>query len=90
MAVSEYSDELLLPIKTSNKTQHKQSVTLVLGGETEGISAQAKKFAFDHYGQYVTIPMTNNVDSLNTAIAASVILYELRKKLLNQAVNTKK
>ncbi|XP_012946066.1 rRNA methyltransferase 3, mitochondrial [Aplysia californica] len=58
------------------------SITLVLGGETQGLSGQAKKFAFDRYGQYVTIPMCPSVDSLNTAVAAGVILYELRRRLV--------
>ncbi|KAK7483729.1 hypothetical protein BaRGS_00025050 [Batillaria attramentaria] len=58
------------------------SVAVVIGGETEGVSAQAKKFAFDRYGQYVTIPMVQAADSLNTATAAAVILYEIRRQLV--------
>ena len=84
MPVCEYSE---VNLSRPDKSSSLPAVTLVLGGETHGISAQAKKFAFDHYGQYVTIPMCQTVDSLNTGIAASIILYELRKKLLKQRTN---
>ncbi|XP_059143298.1 rRNA methyltransferase 3, mitochondrial-like [Physella acuta] len=78
LVVSEYSDiKINFP-----PDQGRPHVALVVGGETEGLSALAKRFAFDHYGQYVTIPMTEFVNSLNTGIAGSIILYELRKKLL--------
>ena len=34
--------------------------------------------------RYVTIPMAPTVDSLNTGIAGSVMLYELRRKMIEQ------
>lgn len=58
------------------------SVAVVIGGETEGVSAVARKFAFDRYGQFVTIPMAKAVDSLNTGTAAAIILYEIRRQLV--------
>lgn len=59
-------------------------VTVIVGGETEGISPQAKKFAFDHYGQFITIPMIEYADSLNTATAAAIILYEIRRQIVKK------
>lgn len=58
-----------------------EEVAVIIGGETEGVSPQAKKFAFERYGQFVTIPMMEAVDSLNTATAAAVVLYEARRQL---------
>ncbi|XP_076473054.1 rRNA methyltransferase 3, mitochondrial-like [Babylonia areolata] len=58
-----------------------KEIAVVVGGETEGVSNQARKLAFDLYGQYVTIPMVEAADSLNTATAAAVVLYEARRRL---------
>ena len=57
-------------------------IALVVGSEAAGLSALAKKFAYHHHGAYVTIPMNETTNSLNSGIAGSVILYELRKKLM--------
>ena len=59
-----------------------KEVTVIVGGETEGVSNQAKKFAFDSYGQFVTVPMVEAVDSLNTATATAIVMYEARRQLL--------
>ncbi|CAG5120020.1 unnamed protein product [Candidula unifasciata] len=80
LPVRDYSD-----ISLSSARQSSLHVALVLGGETEGLSAQAKQFAYSNYGCYVSIPMETSVNSLNTSIAGSIILYELRKKLLADA-----
>ncbi|KAK6968192.1 rRNA methyltransferase 3 mitochondrial [Biomphalaria glabrata] len=78
LTVYDYSEIPLAPAADGNIP----AVALIVGGETEGLSALAKKFAYNHYGHYVTIPMNSRVNSLNTGIAGSLILYELRKKLL--------
>jgi len=54
--------------------------TIVVGGETEGNSLQARKLTIEHNGKIVYIPLLNDVESLNVGIALSVILIELRKK----------
>ncbi|GFS24988.1 RNA methyltransferase-like protein 1 [Elysia marginata] len=69
-------------INENKKSFLAEEVALVIGSEAAGLSASAKKFAFDHYGAYVMIPMNETTNSLNSGIAGSVILYELRKKLL--------
>ncbi|MFH0702813.1 MAG: 23S rRNA (guanosine(2251)-2'-O)-methyltransferase RlmB [bacterium] len=54
---------------------------LVLGGEHQGISALVKK----HCDMLVKIPMSENVNSLNVANAASIIIYEVvRQRILKK------
>ena len=59
---------------------------LVVGGETEGLSAEAHKMAFDRFGQKVFVPMLHNVESLNSAVASSVILFEIKRQLITAGV----
>jgi len=57
-------------------TEH---TTIIIGGETEGISLQARKLTIESNGKIVYIPLLNDVESLNVSIALSVILFQLRK-----------
>ena len=52
---------------------------MVIGGEAEGISDRAKKYAHENGGERLFIPLENGVDSLNVASAASVILFEISR-----------
>jgi len=61
---------------TIKSTDHS---TIIIGGETEGISLQARKLTIESNGKIVYIPLLNDVESLNVSIALSVILIELRK-----------
>ncbi|KAK6189900.1 hypothetical protein SNE40_001870 [Patella caerulea] len=70
-----------LPITSYDKLDVGSNVALIIGGETEGVSPEAKKMAFDRFGQIVTVPMTTVVNSLNTSIAAGVILYEIKRQM---------
>jgi len=45
----------------------------VLGGETEGISPAAQAMS----NQQVRIPMSNNVESLNVAVTAALVAFQL-------------
>jgi TrmH family RNA methyltransferase len=45
---------------------------LIIGNEAHGISPEAAKLATQH----ISIPMYNHVESLNAAVAASVLLFE--------------
>ncbi|KAK8788041.1 hypothetical protein V5799_022182 [Amblyomma americanum] len=58
---------------------------LVVGGEAHGLSLQAHKLAVDCVGARVHVPANNGVESLNTAIAASIILYEMRRQILSSS-----
>lgn len=66
---------------TAVKYAHTPSV-LVVGGETQGLSLQAHKLAVECVGARVHVPASNGVESLNTAVAASIILYEMRRQML--------
>ncbi len=48
-------------------------VGLVVGGEAEGASRAARKFVDD----IITIPMPGHIESLNAAIAGSILLFEV-------------
>lgn len=51
----------------------KKPLALVLGHETEGPSAETKEL-----GQTVSIPMTNQMESLNVATAAAILMYQIQ------------
>ena len=53
-----------------------QSTALIIGNEAHGPSAGARRLATEH----VNIPMWNGVESLNAAIAASVLLFEAARQ----------
>jgi TrmH family RNA methyltransferase len=69
-------------VATSSYAEVEQSATplrggrvaLVVGNETEGVSAAALAVA-DHV---VRIPMSGGVESLNVGVATGISLYELR------------
>jgi len=49
---------------------------LLIGGEAEGVGAETEGLATD----YVTIPMREGVESLNAAVAASILLFEASRQ----------
>ncbi|GAA6225763.1 rRNA methyltransferase 3, mitochondrial [Lates japonicus] len=55
---------------------------LVIGGETHGLSLEAVQLAEKTDGHRLFIPVVPAVDSLNSAMAASILLFEGRKQLL--------
>ena len=79
--LQEYGDIPIENITISNLNFAAKSETvIVLGGETHGLSLMARKLALDNFGASVYIPLKNQVDSLNVACAASVILYQFLQK----------
>jgi TrmH family RNA methyltransferase len=59
-----------------------EPTALVIGGEAWGVSKTAEDLAAAH----VTIPMRENVESLNVAIATSILLFEgARRRSLSGA-----
>ncbi|KAM9801114.1 rRNA methyltransferase 3A, mitochondrial [Neosynchiropus ocellatus] len=62
---------------------------IVIGGETQGLSAEAVELAQCSAGQRLFIPIVPSVDSLNSAMAASILLFEGRKQLLTQTSGRK-
>lgn len=65
-----------------NYASGKHCVVLI-GGETEGLSADAYKLLRRNVlGHCVHIPLAGNVESLNTGAALAIILFEIRKQFL--------
>lgn len=58
------------------------SITLLIGGETEGISEDSYSFAAQRNGVRLIIPLHRGVDSLNSGMAAAVIGFEIKKQIL--------
>ncbi|XP_064425038.1 rRNA methyltransferase 3A, mitochondrial isoform X2 [Latimeria chalumnae] len=54
---------------------------VVIGGETHGLSLEAFQLAERAAGKRLLIPMVPGVESLNSAMAASILLFEGRKQL---------
>ena len=64
--------------KNSNKlseTLFKDKVAIAIGNEANGLSDEAKALC----DQFVFIEMNGNAESLNAAVAASIIMWELQK-----------
>jgi len=56
-------------------------VALVLGSETEGVTPAVRTYV----GEWVSIPMPGNVESLNVASAAAVVAFELVRRGLGRS-----
>ncbi|NXF09062.1 MRM3 methyltransferase, partial [Smithornis capensis] len=59
-------------------------VAVVIGGETHGLSADALHLAASTGGKRLVIPVVPGVDSLNSAIAAGIVLFEGKRQLLQR------
>jgi TrmH family RNA methyltransferase len=55
------------------ETDLRKPLGLIVGGEAEGASDEARKLAT----QKISIPMTGNVESLNAGVAGSVLMFEV-------------
>lgn len=62
-----------------------QQFALILGAEDKGMKSATKKLC----DYMVSIPMHNNMDSLNVSVAAGVLLYHLTNDKHNAAVHCK-
>ena len=54
----------------------RQPLALIVGGEAEGASADARNIAHEHIG----IPMAGKTESLNAAVAGSVLMFEVMRQ----------
>ncbi|XP_072495995.1 rRNA methyltransferase 3, mitochondrial [Notamacropus eugenii] len=54
---------------------------VVIGGETHGVSLESLQLAESTGGKRLLIPIVPGVDSLNSAMAASILLFEGRRQL---------
>ena len=62
--------------KTYSQIDWTRPAALIVGSEAEGASAAATKLATAR----ISIPIANGVESLNAAVAASIILFEARRQ----------
>ncbi|RVE54866.1 hypothetical protein evm_000633 [Chilo suppressalis] len=62
--------------------QDMKHITLIIGGETEGISEESYLFAAKGNGLRLNIPLQRGIDSWNTGMAAAIIAFEIRKQFL--------
>jgi TrmH family RNA methyltransferase len=60
-------------------TRYRLPLAILLGSEGAGLPADM----LDRADQRVRIPMTGTAESLNLAVAAGVMLYEVRRQILN-------
>lgn len=66
--------------KSCWETDLRQPLALIVGGEAEGASEQARQLA----NEKISIPMAGNVESLNAGVAGSVLMFEVvRQRTLN-------
>jgi len=56
-----------------------QPLALIIGGEAEGASEEARNLAT----QKISIPMAGNVESLNAAVAGSMLMFEVVRQRSN-------
>ena len=79
--MSEFSEIPFESISLSDLNFAAKTETVVIfGGETHGLSGMAKKLALDNNGASIHVPLSNKIESLNVACAASVILYQFLLK----------
>ncbi|XP_030633916.1 rRNA methyltransferase 3A, mitochondrial [Chanos chanos] len=60
-----------------------KNTALVIGGETHGLSLEALQLAEKTDGRRLFVPVALGMDSLNSAMAASILLFEGRRQLLS-------
>lgn len=59
-------------------------IVLIIGGETEGLSEDSYKLASERKGVRLNVPLSNNIDSLNSGTALGVIAFEIKRQLLTK------
>jgi TrmH family RNA methyltransferase len=59
--------------KSCWETDLRQPLALIVGGEAEGASEQARKLA----NQQISIPMMGKMESLNAGVAGSLLMFEV-------------
>ena len=61
------------------ETDLRQPLVLIIGGESEGASEQARKLA----NQQISIPMKGEMESLNAGVAGSILMFEVVRQRSN-------
>ncbi|KAM9320078.1 rRNA methyltransferase 3, mitochondrial [Gastrophryne carolinensis] len=70
-----------VPVQTYHEQWARGPTAVVIGGETHGLSIESMLLAEKSGGRRLYIPLVPGVESLNAAMAASIILFEGRRQL---------
>lgn len=62
--------------------RHYSSICIIIGGETEGVSESALELMSFYDNRMINIPLSNEVESLNSVSAFSIILFEIRRQIM--------
>ncbi|XP_070571729.1 rRNA methyltransferase 3, mitochondrial-like [Ptychodera flava] len=73
----------VLPSENFYNVDWTKNAAIVIGGESHGLSKEAVQLSDESYGCKVHIPMTRGMDSLNAAMATSIIVFEAKRQWLN-------
>ncbi|KAM4648597.1 rRNA methyltransferase 3, mitochondrial [Amazona ochrocephala] len=73
-----------LPAQYYYESWTQTPAAVVIGGETHGLSPDALRLAASTGGKRLVIPVVPGVDSLNSAIAAAIVLFEGKRQLLQR------
>ncbi|KAG9265248.1 rRNA methyltransferase 3, mitochondrial [Astyanax mexicanus] len=80
------SEDEGLPLSVEPKPYHEnwaqRSTALVIGGEAHGLSCEALELAEETRGHKLFVPMAPGVECLNSAMTASILLFEGRRQLM--------
>ncbi|WKZ47190.1 MAG: RNA methyltransferase [Anaerolineales bacterium] len=71
--------------KSCWETDLQQPLALIIGGEAEGASEEARELA----NGKISIPMAGNVESLNAGVAGSVLMFEVVRQRDSNTKDTK-
>ncbi|XP_067307932.1 rRNA methyltransferase 3A, mitochondrial [Pseudorasbora parva] len=89
----ESDDELSLPCvkpQVYHESWAQRSTALVIGGETRELSLEALRLAEETEGRRLFVPVAQGAESLNSAMAASILLFEGRRQLLKSLDKTRR
>lgn len=89
----ESDDELSLPClkpQVYYESWAQRSTALLIGGEMHGLSLEGRRLAVETEGKRLFVPMAPGVESLNSAMAASILLFEGRRQLLQLLDKTRR
>ncbi|XP_060743899.1 rRNA methyltransferase 3A, mitochondrial [Tachysurus vachellii] len=83
---SDESDEETSPPRVEQKVYHEnwaqRNTALVISGETRGPSTEALQLAEETDGRKLVVPLAKGVERLNSAMMASILLFEGRRQLM--------
>ncbi|KAE8624971.1 hypothetical protein XENTR_v10006111 [Xenopus tropicalis] len=80
------TDKLYIPgleVQSYFESWAQSPCAIVIGGETHGLSIESLLLAEKSNGKRLYIPVVPDIDSLNSAMAASILLFEGKRQIEN-------